>query len=86
MKNRRAWPAVERARPRAITFDFLVGGLDRFREATREGWPLREQIRDRDLVCVDEDGNSDDGGDLIPIVSWAQRIDPASLNPDFLAR
>jgi hypothetical protein len=35
---------------------------------------------------VRAEGRGADGGDLIPIVSWAQRIDPASLDPDFLAR
>lgn len=31
-------------------------------------------------------GHAEDGGDMIPIVSWAQRIDPASLDPGFLDR
>ena len=35
---------------------------------------------------VRAEGRGDDGGDLIPIVSWAERIDPASLDPDFVAR
>jgi hypothetical protein len=35
---------------------------------------------------VRAEGRADDGGDLIPIVSWAQRIDPASLDPAFLTR
>ena len=30
-------------------------------------------------------GRGEDGGDLIPIVSWGQRIDPATLDPDFVA-
>jgi len=35
---------------------------------------------------VRAEGRGADGGDMIPIVSWAQRIDPASLDPDFLER
>jgi hypothetical protein len=35
---------------------------------------------------VRAEGRGDDGGDLIPIVSWAQRIDPASLDPGFVAK
>jgi len=35
---------------------------------------------------VRAEGRGENGGDLIPIVSWAERIDPASLDPDFLAR
>jgi hypothetical protein len=35
---------------------------------------------------VRAEGRGADGGDLIPIVSWAQRVDPASLAPDFLPR
>ncbi len=34
---------------------------------------------------VRAEGRGEDGGDLIPILSWAQRIDPASLEPGFLA-
>jgi hypothetical protein len=33
---------------------------------------------------VRAEGRGDDGGDLIPIVSWAQRIDPAGLDPGFV--
>ncbi|MGH6917943.1 MAG: arylsulfotransferase family protein [Geminicoccaceae bacterium] len=32
------------------------------------------------------EGRGDGGGDMIPIVSWAQRIDPATLDPDFVPR
>ncbi len=35
---------------------------------------------------VRAEGHAEDGGDMIPIVSWAQRIDPASLDPGFLDR
>jgi hypothetical protein len=35
---------------------------------------------------VRAEGRADDGGELIPIVSWAQRIDPASLDPTFVAK
>jgi outer membrane protein assembly factor BamB len=35
---------------------------------------------------VRAEGRGENGGDMIPIVSWAQRIDPASLDADFLAR
>jgi outer membrane protein assembly factor BamB len=50
-------------------------------EVTPEGeivWEFVNPVR--------AEGRGEDGGDLIPIVSWAQRIDPASLEPGFLAR
>jgi hypothetical protein len=34
---------------------------------------------------VRAEGRGENGGDLIPIVSWAERIDPASLDRGFLA-
>jgi outer membrane protein assembly factor BamB len=33
---------------------------------------------------VRAEGRGENGGDLIPIVSWAERIDPASLDPGFV--
>jgi hypothetical protein len=50
-------------------------------EVTPEGeivWEFVNPVR--------AEGRGEDGGDVIPIVSWAQRIDPASLDPGFLAR
>ena len=35
---------------------------------------------------VRAEGRGDNGADLIPIVSWAERINPASLDPDFVSR
>jgi hypothetical protein len=35
---------------------------------------------------VRAEGRGEGGGDLIPIVSWAERIDPASLDPSFVPR
>jgi outer membrane protein assembly factor BamB len=35
---------------------------------------------------VRAEGRGEGGGDLIPIVSWAERIDPASLDPGFVPR
>jgi outer membrane protein assembly factor BamB len=50
-------------------------------EVTPEGeivWEFVNPVR--------AEGRGEDGGDMIPIVSFAQRIDPASLEPGFLAR
>lgn len=50
-------------------------------EVTRDGQIVWEFVNP-----VRAEGKADDGGDMIPIVSWAQRIDPATLDPDFLSR
>ncbi len=55
------------------------------------GGRIFEVTRDHDIVWefvnpVRAEGHGADGGDMIPIVSWAQRIDPASLGPGFLGR
>jgi outer membrane protein assembly factor BamB len=50
-------------------------------EVTPEGeivWEFLNPVR--------AEGRGENGADLLPIVSWAQRIDPASLDPEFLAR
>jgi hypothetical protein len=50
-------------------------------EVTPEGeivWEFVNPVR--------AEGRGENGGDMIPIVSWAQRLDPASLDPDFFAR
>ncbi len=49
-------------------------------EVTPEGEVVWEFVNP-----VRAEGRGEDGGDLIPIVSFAQRIDPASLDPGFLA-
>jgi hypothetical protein len=53
------------------------------------GGRILEVTPDHEIVWefvnpVRAEGRGDDGGDLIPIVSWAQRIDPASLDPGFV--
>ena len=53
----------------------------RILEVTPEGeivWEFVNPVR--------AEGRGEGGGDMIPIVSFAQRIDPASLDPGFLAR
>jgi hypothetical protein len=55
------------------------------------GGRILEVAPDHEIVWelvnpVRAEGRAEDGGDLIPIVSWAERIDPASLDPGFLAR
>lgn len=54
------------------------------------GGRILEVTPDHEIVWefvnpVRAEGRGEDGGDLIPIVSWAQRIDPASLDPSFVA-
>jgi hypothetical protein len=55
------------------------------------GGRLLEVTADGEIVWefvnpVRAEGRGEDGGDLIPIVSWAQRIDPAGLDPGVIAR
>jgi hypothetical protein len=55
------------------------------------GGRIFEVTPDREIVWefvnpVRAEGRAEGGGDMIPIVSWAQRIDPASLDPGFLGR
>lgn len=55
----------------------------RILEVTRAGdvvWDFINPVR------APEGHTSDDGRPLIPIVSWAQRIDPANLDPSFRPR
>ena len=35
---------------------------------------------------VRAEGRGEDGGDLIPIVSWAERVDPSTIDPSVLDR
>jgi hypothetical protein len=53
------------------------------------GGRILEVTPDHEIVWefvnpVRAEGRGEDGGDLIPIVSWAERIDPASLDPSFV--
>ncbi|HZD53925.1 MAG TPA: arylsulfotransferase family protein, partial [Woeseiaceae bacterium] len=55
------------------------------------GGRILEVMPDGEIVWefvnpVRAEGKADDGGDMIPIVSWAQRIDPANLDREFVAK
>jgi hypothetical protein len=67
----------------------LANGNTLITEETRGR--IFEVTRDHEIVWefvnpVRAEGRGEGGGDMIPIVSWAQRIDPASLDPGFLGR
>ena len=53
------------------------------------GGRILEVTRDHEIVWefvnpVRAEGRGEGGADMIPVISWAQRIDPAGLDPGFL--